>query len=684
MNTDGTDLHPWGSMFALYVTYMTLVEQTSGTWLLWSTQDGGIFTMPLLPDAVPYPLAGGLIWPFQIAPLLWGNCGENDLCSGHGQCTGDGCHCELGWMGTDCSVGMEPLECPNGCSGHGTCNQWTGYCTCEPGFEQPDCHPAYSPVICPAQFFFPATYTTAEVVGDELQLLTHGYNISKYVIARGPPPEQTNPHCILPPVLNQPDPSDLCIIDMSTSVLISELALCPDVVVTTVDNGATTLEYSIPMHVLSMVRTGIDPEGVPVIGWRYQSMDILLVQTIALNLTTSVHVMHLVNYTSFEKGDSYFDHSNADFTFHFTTWTNQHYTQTGLPFLNAVPPTVDPAMITIVADHAADDCADPVRFCAHGWVMTIAGLQSPCQVAGRFIIGEHIECSDPALCPRDAAGDFFGIFDINPGTCDVALVNITVTGQLWVDMTDQGTALAWGRRASVLGQLSAQSVLSAANMAYLRVCTLPHAGTACPDGSYQILIADNAMAPLAVQLEGIYTHDTMNYNLSMVFDLLAFHYSLAVDTNPNLITELQFDAHWNGFVPGHISESAYQAKLRTKLRGPKARSVTWGTRSPLAAATGNGDEDQGPLVTQSPVDYSFRLAMTGGDVDPLPSPPTPVTPGGMSATTVAAISAGAVVGVFAIVGAVATVLAITRRLHARGQAKTGKQPKPQADAHKES
>lgn len=33
----------------------------------------------------------------------------------------------------------DALECPNGCSGHGTCHAWNGLCSCEYGFSTLDC-----------------------------------------------------------------------------------------------------------------------------------------------------------------------------------------------------------------------------------------------------------------------------------------------------------------------------------------------------------------------------------------------------------------------------------------------------------------------------------------------------------------------------------------------------------------
>ena len=66
-------------------------------------------------------------------------------CSGNGTCdwtTGDKCNCNNGWLGSDCSIPVEPLHCPpsatNQCSGHGMCND-SLECTCDFGFQGTGC-----------------------------------------------------------------------------------------------------------------------------------------------------------------------------------------------------------------------------------------------------------------------------------------------------------------------------------------------------------------------------------------------------------------------------------------------------------------------------------------------------------------------------------------------------------------
>ena len=64
-------------------------------------------------------------------------------CSGHGTCTGGKCSCTQGYSGTDCSIA--PSDCPSNCSGHGTCTG--GKCSCTQGYSGNDC--SVAPSDCP-------------------------------------------------------------------------------------------------------------------------------------------------------------------------------------------------------------------------------------------------------------------------------------------------------------------------------------------------------------------------------------------------------------------------------------------------------------------------------------------------------------------------------------------------------
>ncbi|KAJ4456869.1 hypothetical protein PAPYR_7795 [Paratrimastix pyriformis] len=418
-----------------------------------------------------------------------------------------------------------------------------------------------APAVCPAADFVAASFSQAEVDGDRLVVTTTGYALSEYRIAQGPPTTQTNPACVLPAVRHVADPAGApCATELSACVLLSTLASCPDVSTEMV--AADTLRWRVPLHVLSTVQTGVDPYGEPVFGTRWQSMDLLIDQTVSVEASATVHAMHLVNFTGFEKGDSYFDQTADEYVLHFSIWTNQPYLQdlaTG-PWLEELTAPVDPALITFARNPAADqNCddgggpADPTRFCERAYVMTIHGQPNTCLLEGLYTIGIHVVCREGEHCPSGTEGDYFAQVVIVPGSCEATLIEVLVTGELWVEM-DGGTALAWGRRGTVMGQLHADTTLAASRLHELYMCLLPLAPgtTACSENPYVLLVVDDALTPLAVSLHGEYTHSTMLYNTTFDLDLMAFHYTLGVDPNPNLITELQFDAVFDSFVPGHV------------------------------------------------------------------------------------------------------------------------------------
>jgi Leucine-rich repeat (LRR) protein len=53
----------------------------------------------------------------------------------YGTCSGTTCTCYSGWYGDACNM----TDCPNDCSGHGTCDHSDGYCTCDSGWYGTEC-----------------------------------------------------------------------------------------------------------------------------------------------------------------------------------------------------------------------------------------------------------------------------------------------------------------------------------------------------------------------------------------------------------------------------------------------------------------------------------------------------------------------------------------------------------------
>ncbi|KAJ4461829.1 hypothetical protein PAPYR_1501 [Paratrimastix pyriformis] len=497
-----------------------------------------------------------------------------------------------------------------------------------------------SALDCPAASFHAATFSEALVDGDELVVKVDGFSLSEFVIAAGPPPLVADPACLPVPTVVVPDPAMPCDVEMSFRELLTTIAACPSVITEVIDDK---MLWHVPLHVLSTVLTGIDPNGDPVYGRRYQSMEILIEQTISVDASTTVDVMHVVNYTGFEKGDSYYSHVDLEYILHFSIWTNFPYEQ-GLPFLVSAP--VDPSLIDLIPEPADDNCADPIRFCERAYFMRIREQPTTCLLGGIYRIGSHVTCREAEHCPSGTEGDYFADYEIIPGNCEATVINITVTGRLWVEM-DGGTALAWGRHCTVMGELYADVPLSNADMLRMRVCTLPHAGETCPEAESQILVVNNAPAfwgAIPELHEEVTRTGTMLWNVTFHLDILAFHYALGVDMNPNLITELEFDAEFGNFVPGHVSEVRF-----------------------LLRAGANSAEDAGDLVPAPKAALAAILPITGISV--------PVDPAVASTGTTLAIAAGGSVGAVALVAAAVVGLMLLRRRAAKkAAAPAAKQP----------
>jgi hypothetical protein len=64
----------------------------------------------------------------------------------HGICSNGICKCQPSFTGVACETSV--LPCPNGCSGHGTCDGGTGECSCQVSWRGIDCGIPYLPCNC--------------------------------------------------------------------------------------------------------------------------------------------------------------------------------------------------------------------------------------------------------------------------------------------------------------------------------------------------------------------------------------------------------------------------------------------------------------------------------------------------------------------------------------------------------
>ncbi|KAJ4456524.1 hypothetical protein PAPYR_8263 [Paratrimastix pyriformis] len=146
--------------------------------------------------------------------------------------------------------------------------------------------------LCPIDDYYLASYTQVAMSGEELVVNMHGYGLTKLVIAKGPPPAQRNAACFIPVSFSHPDPAAPCDTVMTSSTLMDDLIRCPDVAVSPVDGGSV-MEFKMPVHALSRVQTGVDPNGEPIFGNRYRNMEIVVHRTLSLG----VYTMFSVRYT---------------------------------------------------------------------------------------------------------------------------------------------------------------------------------------------------------------------------------------------------------------------------------------------------------------------------------------------------------------------------------------------------
>ena len=77
---------------------------------------------------------------------IWTSCpsARGIACAGHGTCTNQGCRCNEGFTGVDCSGVVCPSSQGIVCAGHGTCTNQG--CRCNEGSTGTDC----SKIICPS------------------------------------------------------------------------------------------------------------------------------------------------------------------------------------------------------------------------------------------------------------------------------------------------------------------------------------------------------------------------------------------------------------------------------------------------------------------------------------------------------------------------------------------------------
>jgi hypothetical protein len=124
MNLDGT-----ASELLVEDGYATDIQLDVANNRMYWTRSNAILSADL-DGANPTTLLSGLVNAKILVLDL-----RPSLCSGNGTLGGDGCICDPGWSGNDCSCAI--AACPANCSGHGSCT--CGICECDTGWTGPDC-----------------------------------------------------------------------------------------------------------------------------------------------------------------------------------------------------------------------------------------------------------------------------------------------------------------------------------------------------------------------------------------------------------------------------------------------------------------------------------------------------------------------------------------------------------------